>query len=63
MVEPGGTSYNVVGKIKGKNSEQQIMVGAHYDMYFEGFQDDNIAVGIVLAIAKAMLIPVRSKTI
>lgn len=55
VVEPGGTSYNVVGKIKGKNSEQQIMVGAHYDMYFEGFQDDNIAVGIVLAIAKAML--------
>lgn len=54
VVEPGGTTYNVLGKIKGKSSNQQIMVGAHYDMYFEGFQDDNMAVGIVLAMAKAM---------
>ena len=54
VVEPDGTSYNVVGKIKGKSSEQQIIVGAHYDMYFEGFQDDNMATGMVLAIAKAM---------
>ena len=54
VVEPGGTTYNVVGRIKGKNSDQQIMVGAHYDMYFEGFQDDNMATGIVLAMAKAM---------
>lgn len=55
VVEPGGTTYNVVGKIKGKSSEQQIIIGAHYDMYFEGFQDDSMAVGIVLAMAKGMI--------
>ncbi len=54
VVEPGGTTYNIVGKIKGKNSEQQIIIGGHYDMYFEGFQDDSMAVGIVLAMAKGM---------
>lgn len=54
VVEPGGTTYNIVGKIKGKSSDQQIIVGAHYDMYFEGFQDDNMAAGIVLAMADAM---------
>lgn len=54
IVEEGGTTYNIVGKIKGKDSTQQILVGAHYDMYFQGFQDDNCAVGLVLAMAKAM---------
>lgn len=54
VVEDGGTSYNVLGKIKGKNADQQIIIGGHYDMYFKGFQDDNCAVGLVLAMAKAM---------
>ncbi len=54
VVSDNGTSYNILGKIKGKNSDQQIIVGAHYDMYFKGFQDDNCAVGLVLAMAKAM---------
>lgn len=49
-----GTSYNVVGKIKGKSSDQQIVVSAHYDKYFYGFQDDCIAIANVLSIAKAM---------
>lgn len=53
-VEGWGTSYNVVGTIKGKSSEQQIVVSAHYDKYFYGFQDDSVAVANVLAIAKAM---------
>lgn len=54
-VEVGkGTTYNVMGKIKGKSSDQQIIVGAHYDMHFNGFQDDNCAAGLVLAMAKAM---------
>lgn len=50
-----GTTYNVIGKIKGKSSDRQIIVGGHYDMYFYGFQDDNCAVGLVLAMAKAMV--------
>lgn len=55
IVEPGGTSYNIVGKIPGKNSEEMIIFGAHYDMYFTSFQDDSVAVGSALAIAKAMI--------
>ena len=49
-----GTSYNVVGKIKGKSSDQQILVSGHYDVYWNGFQDDSCAIGLVLAMAKAM---------
>ena len=55
IVEENGTSYNVIGKIKGKSSDQQIVVGGHYDMYFQGFQDDNCAIGLILAMAKAMI--------
>ena len=50
-----GTTYNVTGVLKGKNSDFQIIVGGHYDMHFYGFQDDNCAVGLVLAMAKAMI--------
>lgn len=55
IVEPGGTSYNIVGKIPGKSSDEMIIFGAHYDMYFTSFQDDSVAVGSALAIAKAMV--------
>ncbi len=55
IVEPGGTSYNIVGKIPGKSSEEMVIFGAHYDMYFTSFQDDSVAVGSALAIAKAMI--------
>ena len=48
-----GTTYNVTGVIKGKSSAHQILVGGHYDVHFTGFQDDNCAVGLVLAMAKA----------
>ncbi|MDO4553099.1 MAG: S-layer homology domain-containing protein, partial [Bacillota bacterium] len=50
-----GTTYNVTGKIEGKSSDHQIIVGAHYDTHFWGFQDDNCAVGLVLAMAKGMI--------
>lgn len=49
-----GTSYNVIGKIKGKSSDQQIIISGHYDVYFNGFQDDSCAIGLMLGIAKAM---------
>lgn len=55
VVDPGGTSYNVVGRIPGKTSEEMILVGGHYDMYFNGFQDDNCAVALALTMAKALL--------
>lgn len=53
---PGeGTSYNVVGYIKGKSSDQQIMLSGHYDKYWYGFQDDCAAIGMDFTIAKAMI--------
>ena len=50
-----GTTYNITGVLKGKSSDYQILVGGHYDAHFWGFQDDNCAVGLVLAMAKAMI--------
>ena len=50
-----GTTYNIYGKIKGKSSENQIIIGGHYDVHFYGFQDDGCAIGLDLAIAKAMV--------
>ena len=36
-------TYNIVGKIPGTDSDSMILLSAHYDSYFEGFQDDNAA--------------------
>lgn len=53
--DENGVSYNVTGKIEGSgNTDQQIVVAAHYDKYFYGFEDDSIAVGLVMGMAKAM---------
>ncbi|MEA4922373.1 MAG: M28 family peptidase [Eubacteriaceae bacterium] len=50
-----GTSYNVIGKIKGSgNTGQQILVASHYDKYWYGYQDDSTGIATVLSIAKAM---------
>lgn len=51
----GGTSYNVIGKIEGKSSDQQILIGGHYDKYWYGFQDDSAAVALDLTVAKALI--------
>lgn len=32
-----------------------ILLSAHYDSYFEGFQDDNAAVAMIIGIAKALI--------
>lgn len=56
VVEEGsGTTYNVVGKIKGKSSDQQIMIAGHYDKYWYGFQDDSAAIALDFAVAKALI--------
>ena len=34
MQEEQGTSYNVVGRLKGRSDDQQIIVSGHYDLYF-----------------------------
>ena len=50
-----GETYNIYGKIKGRDSSEAIMFGAHYDAYYKSFLDDTIAWTGVLAIAKAMI--------
>ena len=48
-------AYNIVGKIPGEETEQMILLTAHYDSYFDGFQDDNAAVAMIIGMAKAIL--------
>lgn len=56
IVEDEGVSYNVVGKIKGSgNTGQQILVAGHYDKYFYGTNDDCAGIGLITAMAKAMI--------
>lgn len=53
---PGeGTTYNVIGTIKGKSSDNRIIVSGHYDKYWYGFQDDCAAIGLIFTVAKAMI--------
>ena len=49
------TTYNIVGSIPGKHPERMVLLSAHYDSYFSGFQDDNTAVAMMLGIARALL--------
>ncbi len=55
LEDDGGTTYNVVGMIPGKNHDQRIIVSGHYDKYWYGFQDDCAAIGLVFAVAKGMI--------
>ena len=48
-------AYNIVGKIPGEETEQMILLTAHYDSYFDGFQDDNAAVAMIIGMAKAIM--------
>ena len=54
-VEKDQYTYNIVGKIPGRRSDSMILLSAHYDSYFEGFQDDNAAVAMIIGIAKALI--------
>lgn len=49
----GGTSYEVIGEIKGKTDER-IVYSAHYDHFFRSIQDNITAVATLLGIAKAI---------
>lgn len=50
-----GKSYNITGVIPGRLSDQIIVMSAHYDAYFDGFQDDCAAIALMMGIAKAMV--------
>ena len=55
-VTPDQYSYNIVGEIPGtEEPDSMILLSAHYDSYFSGFQDDNAAVAMLFGIAKALL--------
>lgn len=55
LEEGTGVTYNVVGKIKGRSSDQQILIAGHYDKYWYGFQDDSAAIALDFAVAKALI--------
>ena len=50
-----GKSYNYYGKIIGKDPESYIILSAHYDSYFSGFQDDHAAIGLMMGVAKGLI--------
>ncbi len=54
-VTRGCTTYNIVGTIPGKHPDRMVLLSAHYDSYFSGFQDDNTAIALMFGIAKALL--------
>lgn len=54
-VRTGAVSYNIVGEIPGRDPETMLLLSAHYDSYFSGFQDDNAAVAMMLGIGRALL--------
>lgn len=54
-VEYDGSTYNYYGKIIGKDPASYIILSAHYDSYFTGFQDDNVAVAMMLGVAKGLI--------
>lgn len=49
------TSYNIAGEIPGRDESSMILLSAHYDSYFSGFQDDNAAVAMMLSIGRSLL--------
>lgn len=49
------STYNIFGEIPGRRSDRMILLSAHYDSYFSGFQDDNTAVAMMLGIARAFI--------
>ncbi len=54
--KPNTHAYNVIGKIPGQRfPNEYVLLGAHYDGYFQGFQDDALGVGVGMAIIKAIL--------
>lgn len=47
-------AYNIMESIPG-TEEGMILLLAHYDLHFSGFQDDNAAVAMILGIARTAL--------
>ncbi len=54
-VKAGQVSYNIWGTIPGEEEDNKILLSAHYDSYYSGFQDDNCAVAMMLGIGAALI--------
>ncbi len=54
-VKMDGKTSNYYGKIIGKDPNSYIILSAHYDSYFAGFQDDNAAIGLLMGVAKGLI--------
>lgn len=53
---PGATGRNVVGLMPGTEfPDEVVIIGDHFDAWFDGFMDDAVGVGAVLALAKAIV--------
>lgn len=50
-----GESQNITGEIPGKQADACIMIGGHYDGYFRAYIDDAFAIGVMMAMAKAIM--------
>lgn len=54
-INENATGYNVVGTIIGsKYPDEYVIVDAHTDAYFYGFQDDSLAIGAMVSFAEAI---------
>lgn len=54
FADDGGTAYNVIGTLPGKNRGQAIVLSAHLDAHFYAGMDDTAALVNLITIAKAM---------
>jgi len=53
--DPAARACNVIGSIPGHYfPDEYIILSAHYDSYFQGFQDDALGVGVAMAVMKGI---------
>jgi hypothetical protein len=53
----GATGRNVIGYIPGNEfPDEVVIIGDHYDAWFDGFMDDAVGVGAVVALARAAMV-------
>ncbi len=46
---------NIIGEIEGVHKDRLVLLSAHYDSYFSGFQDDNTAIAMMFGLARAIV--------
>ncbi|HOL17376.1 MAG TPA: M28 family peptidase [Bacillota bacterium] len=53
---PSATAGNVIGTLPGRLfPHEYILLAAHFDGYFQGFQDNALGVGVALAVLKGLI--------